>query len=73
VIAGAKRGVSPLDLHLPRGEKPLIIEIRRPGFVTLEEEVIPNVNQRLKLTLVAARGPAAPASAAAPAPYKKFE
>lgn len=70
-VAGNKMGMSPLDIRMPRRSDTLTLEIRRPGYQTLKERVVPDVNQRLKLTLIAA-GNAAPAAAAS-APYHKFE
>lgn len=69
VIAGTKKGFSPLDLTLPKSGDALIVEIRHAGYQTIKERVVPDVNQRLKLTLVAARDPAAAGSAQ----YHKFE
>ena len=70
-VGGAKKGVSPLDLRVPRGSDAITVEIKHAGYHSLKERVVPDVNQRLKLTLVAAQG-----AAAAPAgsvPYHKFE
>jgi hypothetical protein len=71
VIAGTKKGVSPLDLKLPKGREAITIEIRRAGFQTLKERVVPDVNQRLKLTLLVARDRAT--GGAGSAEYHKFE
>jgi len=68
-IAGTKKGVSPLDLKLPKSREAITIEIRRAGFKTLKERVVPDVNQRLKLTLAVARDPGGTGSA----DYHKFE
>ncbi len=68
-IGGTKMGVSPLEIKVPKSDEQLVLEIKRPGYVTLKEKVTPNLNQRLKLTLVAAKG----AAPAASNPYRKFE
>jgi serine/threonine-protein kinase len=76
-IAGAKRGVSPADIRVAKGSAPIVVEIRHTGYSTLREQVVPDQNQRLKLTLLAKGSKAAP-PAPAPSttgtnPYKKFE
>lgn len=71
-VAGAKKGSSPLELQVARGAEPITIEIRHAGYATLKERVVPDMNQRLKLTLVASGGTTKP-PAPAPNPYKKFE
>ena len=71
LVAGTKKGVSPLDLKLPKGHEAVTIEIRRAGFQTLKERVVPDVNQRLKLTLLVARDRAT--GGAGTAEYHKFE
>jgi len=70
-VAGNKMGVSPLDMHVPKRTSSFTLEIRHPGYQTLRERVVPDVNQRLKLTLVAAGGAAPPTAASAP--YHKFQ
>lgn len=71
LIGGAKKGISPIDLKVPRSADAVIVEIRHAGYQTLKEKLVPDQNQRLKLTLVAAREPgSAPASSA---PFHKFE
>jgi serine/threonine protein kinase len=71
LIGGAKKGVSPIELKVPKSNDPMVLEIRHPGYVALRERVVPNVNQRLKLTMMAAgRAPTTPSAAAT---YHKFE
>jgi len=77
-VGGAKRGVSPLDLKFQKGSSPIVIELRHAGFSTWREKVVPDQNQKLRLTLVAAKGspqgPNAGASTATTAnPYHKFQ
>lgn len=69
LVNGAKQGVSPTDLRLDQSDEAVTIEIRRPGYVTVKERVVPDVNQKLRLTLVpAAQGPAATAT-----PFHRFD
>jgi hypothetical protein len=68
-VGGVKKGVAPVELKLPRSADPLTVELRHPGYQTLKERVVPDVNQKLKLTLVAVRGTAPTGSV----PYHKFE
>ena len=70
-IGGAKKGVAPIDLTLPRNSEPITVELRHPGYQTLKERVVPDVNQKLKLTLAAAHGPGTTTTASAP--YHKFQ
>jgi hypothetical protein len=73
-INGEKKGKAPLELKLPKSSDEVVIEIQHPGYVTMKERVVPDVNQRLKLSLVAS-GAAKPAAAKPGSnnPYKKFE
>ena len=70
LVGGVKRGVSPLELRFPKSSEPLTVEIRHPGYAALRERVVPNVHQRLKLTLTPAPRVPPPASGR---PYHKFE
>jgi eukaryotic-like serine/threonine-protein kinase len=73
-INGEKKGKSPLELKLPKSSEEIVIEIQHPGYVTMKERVVPDVNQRLKLQLVASgAGAKAAAKPASTNPYKKFE
>jgi len=79
-IDGRDEGVTPLDLRLPRGKGGLKLELRREGFVTYTQSVVPDVDQKLLLSLRAVRGsgalPAAkPAAPAAPAKsgFRRFD
>jgi serine/threonine-protein kinase len=71
LIDGAKKGLSPLDLRLPKSGEAVMVEIRQKGYLPLKERVVPDVNQRLKLTLVAVKGPVTAPTGSAP--YHKFE
>lgn len=71
-VAGAKAGLSPLDLKLPKGTEAIGVEIRHAGYQTVKERVVPDVNQRLKITLTRDSAPAH-AAPGATAPYHKFE
>jgi hypothetical protein len=74
-IDGAKVGVSPADLKVPKSNEAIRLELRHPGYVALREQIVPNVNQRLKLTLTAARSATSPgpSGTSSAAPYHKFE
>jgi serine/threonine-protein kinase len=52
-IGSERRGVTPLELHLPRAEQALAISLKKEGFAPVDESVIPNLDQKLRLTLVA--------------------
>ena len=65
-------GISPLELKLPKNRDPVIVEIRYPGYRTLKEQIVPDVDQRLRLTLTAVPR-TAPATTASANPYHRFD
>jgi hypothetical protein len=81
LVDGTTMGVSPMDVKVPRSDKTLLLELRRPGYQPLRESLVPDVDQKLRLSLVpATRAPAlapaptAPATAtASAAPYHRFD
>ena len=68
LVNGAKQGVSPFDLRLDQSDDPVTVEIRHVGYVTVKERVVPDVNQKLRLTLAPAQGGAATAT-----PFHRFD
>jgi serine/threonine-protein kinase len=73
VLDGKKMGTAPLELQVPKGKTEMLLEIQRAGYVTLKERIVPDMNQRLKLSLVAAKGAGGKGGAKNDNPYKKFE
>lgn len=73
-VAGEDKGTSPLDLRLPRSTQAVAIDVVRDGFKPARESLVPDVDQRLKLTLVAApvAGPTPAAAPQAPTTGKKI-
>jgi hypothetical protein len=63
-------GSTPLDTRIARASSPVDVVLRRPGFAPLTTRVLPDVDQRLVLTLRAA---ASPAPRARPAPTPSIE
>jgi serine/threonine-protein kinase len=51
MVAGRDAGTTPADVSIPQGTAPVSIEIRRDGFEVLSERLIPDVDQRLVMTL----------------------
>jgi hypothetical protein len=86
-VGGSDWGTTPIDVRLPRTQNPIALEVRKPGYATLAEKVVPDEDQRLVLTLSPAAAPrragasdsvpksAAPAAPAAPATdgFSRFE
>jgi hypothetical protein len=78
LIAGEERGTTPTKIRLARADAPVVLELDLPGYERLSEPVIPNVDQRLSLSLSpASRAPGArrvaPAvPSASSARYRKF-
>jgi serine/threonine-protein kinase len=78
VSNGVTLGTSPTEVHLPKGTEPVMLEIQRPGFQPLKERVVPDVDQRLRLTLIPARTQQAqpraqPAPSPSANPYHRFD
>jgi serine/threonine-protein kinase len=48
----AQRGVTPFALTLPRGRAPVVVVLSRDGYEPLEETIVPDVEQRVRLPLV---------------------
>jgi len=60
--SGEKRCLTPCTLSLDRSGGATVVAVGKAGFVTLHESVLPDVDQRIHLTLqaVEARGHSAP-------------
>ena len=69
LVNGAKQGLSPADLRLDQSDEPVTVEIRHVGYVTVKERVVPDVNQKLRLTLV----PMQQGTAATATPFHRFD
>jgi serine/threonine-protein kinase len=52
LVDGVKHGVSPTDLRLEKRDSAVTVEIRHAGYLTVKEKIVPDVNQKLRLTLV---------------------
>jgi serine/threonine-protein kinase len=77
-VGGTERGLSPLDVRIDRGTEAVVLEIKRDGYQTISEPVVPDVDQRLRLTLiptptVGAAPPPKPSASAKGAPYHRFD
>ena len=74
-VSGTDRDLSPLDVRVERGPVAVVIEIKRDGYQVLSESVVPDVDQRLRLTLLVSQGggPARPAASAKGGPYRRFD
>jgi serine/threonine-protein kinase len=48
LVDGEERGITPVDLRVPGGAKPLSIELRRDGYKMLAREVVPDRDRTLK-------------------------
>jgi hypothetical protein len=51
IVGGREVGKTPYTLSLPRSDDALDVEIRKDGFVPQRESIVPNVEQRIRLTL----------------------
>jgi hypothetical protein len=50
-VGASRRGETPVTIEVARSDTPIAIELRARGYVPLHETVIPNVDQRVRLTL----------------------
>jgi hypothetical protein len=75
LLDGKKVGTTPLELKVPASHDEVTLEIQHAGYATLKERVVPDMNQRLKLSLVPSGGGAKPTGAkpVPKDPYRKFE
>jgi serine/threonine-protein kinase len=51
---GRVAGTTPYVLDVPKSDEAFEIEVRKDGFVTQKESIVPNMEQRVRLTLPAA-------------------
>jgi hypothetical protein len=54
LMDGTDRGPTPLEVRVPRSDKHIALAVRRPGYAPLIQDIVPQDNQRLVLTLTAA-------------------
>jgi serine/threonine-protein kinase len=69
LLDGVSVGTSPMDVKVRRGSQPVVIELRRPGYEPWRESVVPDVDQKLRLSLepvASARGATAPQATPSP-------
>ncbi|MBX3272216.1 MAG: serine/threonine protein kinase [Sandaracinaceae bacterium] len=86
-VGGEERGVTPIDLSVPRADEVVRVEVTRAGFATRTLEVVPAQDQELRVELVAdarrpGRGRRGAASSATPeeaprevggSPFRRFQ
>lgn len=73
-IDGKSHGQTPVDVRVRKGSQPVRLELRLDGYRPLVEEVVPDVDQRLRLVLQPRRGarpPAKPRSSGSG--YRRFD
>jgi serine/threonine-protein kinase len=58
-IGSATRGVTPVDLTLPRSVEPVSLELRKSGYQPLTQSLVPDVDQRIVVSLDPMTGPRA--------------
>ncbi len=61
-VNGRPRGETPITMELPRGEAKMDLKVTLEGHVDYEEQVVPDMNQRLRLSMVPLRVPIRPPS-----------
>ena len=51
LVGGDDRGETPVDIELTRGDEPVTITVRREGYGEVHEEIVPTVDQHLRVHL----------------------
>jgi serine/threonine-protein kinase len=71
-VAGEDRGETPIELHLPRGEDAVNVELRRTGYAPIVQAVVPDADQKIIVGLsplpMRTRGPSSRPIAKPPSP-----
>jgi hypothetical protein len=52
VVGGVDRGVTPVDVKLPRGTAAVDVQLLEPGFASAAQQVVPDRDQRLYFQLI---------------------
>ena len=66
---GTKIGITPLEIEVPKNTQQITLEITLAGYTTLRQFIVPDANQRLRLSLTpAATTIARPASSTTATP-----
>jgi hypothetical protein len=77
VVDGASVGVSPMDVKLPRSDKPVVVELRHASYEPVRESIVPDVDQKMRLSLEPTRAPTGPrpkaTATASTNPYRRFD
>ncbi len=78
LLDGEVVGPAPTSFKVPRRTTEATLEIRSPGYQTLKETITPDVDQRLRLTMIPipskpAASPATAATTSAPPRYRRFD
>ncbi|HEY8072936.1 MAG TPA: protein kinase, partial [Labilithrix sp.] len=73
LVDGAKRGLTPVDVHLAKSKKQVTIELHRAGYQSVKQRVVPDMNQKLILTLVAQQVGAPATSASGKRKFGRFD
>ena len=53
-VDGEDRGVTPLDVRVAKGTAPLTISLKGAGYVPMSQQLVPDKDQRLVLSLLPA-------------------
>ncbi len=50
-LGDVDQGAAPIDLHLPSSKSPIAMDVRHPGFTAQNQQLVPDVNQRIGVAL----------------------
>jgi len=65
---GTKIGITPLEIEVPKNTQQITLEITLAGYTTLRQFIVPDANQRLRLSLTPATTTARPAGSTTATP-----
>lgn len=71
---GRNEGKTPMDLEVPRDDEPTSVSLQLPGYHPVTEEVVANVEQRLRLVMrPVGRAPRPPKPTATASGFRRFD
>jgi eukaryotic-like serine/threonine-protein kinase len=71
---GRKEGKTPMDLEVPRGDEPASVSLQLSGYYPVTEQVVANVDQKLRLVMrPVGRAPRPPKPTATTSGFRRFD
>jgi serine/threonine-protein kinase len=73
LVDGTRKGVSPVDIHIAKSQKAVTIELQHVGYYTQKQRVVPDMNQKLIVTMVPIPAAQPAGSGSGKKPFKRFD